>query len=192
MVLYGCAMNERRQSDGGNRRDFYGIAEVADALGLDRQLVTVWRKRRSHSMPEPDAELASGPLWRGETVEPWIDRMRQPVGPATPAPIPPSTVRRVARRLFRLQALLLEDVLRPRLIAQAIAEVRDLVPLIEDSHPSDPLRPALLDVLGPVVRAAPGAEDRGDLISELLGVQSAIVELVASAVRRESAGPRRD
>jgi hypothetical protein len=35
--------------------DFYGIAEIADAMGLSRQLVAVWRKRRSHGIPEPDA-----------------------------------------------------------------------------------------------------------------------------------------
>ncbi len=62
------------------RKAFYGIAEIADALGLNRQLVTAWRRRRSHGIPEPDGELSSGPIWRGTTIEPWIDVVRATAG----------------------------------------------------------------------------------------------------------------
>ena len=77
------------------RRELYGIAEIADALGQSRQLVTVWRRRRTRGMPEPDAELASGPVWRGATIEPWIDdQIRLGGRDSSAAPLPPATVRK--------------------------------------------------------------------------------------------------
>jgi len=65
------------------RKGFYGIAEIAEALGLNRQLVTAWRRRRSHGIPEPDAELSSGPIWRGET-RPMTTRSAGPSGNCSP------------------------------------------------------------------------------------------------------------
>src|SRR5436190_16698212 len=85
------------------RRRHYGIAEIAEALGLNRQLVTVWRKRRSWGMPEPDDELASGPLWLGTTVEPWIDAVRTRLAGEqhqTAEQFGPTLARRVGRRLL--------------------------------------------------------------------------------------------
>jgi hypothetical protein len=46
----------------------YGIAEIARALGEDPGLVGKWRER--HKLPAPDAELATGPVWLAETIEP--------------------------------------------------------------------------------------------------------------------------
>lgn len=48
----------------------YGIAEIARALGEDPRLVGKWRER--HKLPAPDAELAVGPVWLAETIEPLI------------------------------------------------------------------------------------------------------------------------
>lgn len=132
------------------RRELYGIAEIADALGLSRQLVTVWRKRRTRGMPEPDAELASGPVWRGPTIEPWIDDQIRLAGRASEAaPLPPAAIRRAGRRLLRLVALLLEDNRRPRLVQQALREAADLVPEIQAAA-QNPTAAALLKATAPL------------------------------------------
>lgn len=49
----------------------YGIAEIARALGEDPGLVGKWRER--HKLPAPDAELATGPVWLAETIEPLLE-----------------------------------------------------------------------------------------------------------------------
>lgn len=46
-----------------------GIAEIAHMLGEDRRTVAQWRSRGQ--MPEPDALLAMGPVWREETIARW-------------------------------------------------------------------------------------------------------------------------
>ena len=48
----------------------YGIAEVARALDADPGLVGKWRER--HKLPAPDAELATGPVWLADTIEPLL------------------------------------------------------------------------------------------------------------------------
>jgi hypothetical protein len=48
----------------------YGIAEIARALEEDPGLVGKWRER--HKLPAPDAELATGPVWLAETIEPML------------------------------------------------------------------------------------------------------------------------
>src|SRR5690242_11489697 len=107
-----------------SRRRFYGIAEIADALGIDRQLVTVWRRRSSHGMPAPDEELSSGPLWTAETIEPWITATRERLAAGTRTGAPdPARVRQAVRRLFRLVALLLEDEPRPDVIKRALDDL---------------------------------------------------------------------
>jgi hypothetical protein len=119
-------MNDARVSG----RRFYGIAEIAEALGVDRQLVTVWRRRSSHGIPTPDDELASGPLWLAPTIEPWIDRTRarledeaavQAAGSLTPG-----LVKQAARRLFRLVVLLLEEERRPEQLQRALRDLGQL------------------------------------------------------------------
>lgn len=103
-------------------RRFYGIAEIAEALGVDRQLVTVWRRRSSHGLPVPDEELSSGPLWTAETIEPWITatraRLAAEAGARAGAP-DPARVRQAVRRLLRLTALLLEDDPRTDVVTRA-------------------------------------------------------------------------
>lgn len=133
------------------RRELYGIAEIADALGLPRQLVTVWRRRRAHGMPEPDAELASGPVWAGTTIEPWIDGQRA-ARDTTAAPLDQATTRRIARRLLRLVALLLEDPRRPRLVNQALREVTEMLPVLESAE-QDAVAVALTAAAAPVAEA---------------------------------------
>jgi hypothetical protein len=119
------------QDDRAPRRAFYGLAEIADALGLNRQLVTVWRRRRSRGIPEPDAELSSGPIWLGATIEPWIDQVRAELGAAEAAPLTPELARRLVRRVLRLLVLVLEEQPRPRLLAQAVAGITELRAAIE-------------------------------------------------------------
>ena len=48
----------------------YGIAEIARALNTDPGLVGKWRER--HKLPAPDAELATGPVWLADTIEPLL------------------------------------------------------------------------------------------------------------------------
>lgn len=148
-------MSGTRSLAGEPRRDFYGIAEIADAIGVNRQLVTAWRRRRSHGMPEPDAELAAGPLWRGESIEPWIETVRTRLTAGPGAPVSAETVRRAARRVLRLLALLLEDQPRPRLVARALAEVRELLPLMADGEDTDPVVRGLRRLLAPAADAPP-------------------------------------
>jgi hypothetical protein len=147
------------------RRDLYGIAEIADALDQPRQLVTVWRRRRTRGMPEPDAELASGPVWRGPTIEPWIDdQIRLSGRDAGEAPLTADAVRRVGRRLLRLVALLLEENPRPRLIQQALRETGELVPEIEAAE-RDATTVALLRVTAPLTALA---DDHHALLTALV------------------------
>jgi hypothetical protein len=80
---------------------FYGITEIARALGVTRGTVAQWRHRGSQGMPAPDTQLASGPVWLAETIEPWMRRMgvdtdiaddtppvEQPSSPMTKPPVP--------------------------------------------------------------------------------------------------------
>lgn len=49
----------------------YGIAEIARALDARPETVAQWRRRGK--LPTPTAELAMGPVWTAEEIEPWID-----------------------------------------------------------------------------------------------------------------------
>jgi hypothetical protein len=150
---------EGGQGFGGERKAFYGIAEIAEALGLNRQLVTAWRRRRSHGIPEPDAELSSGPIWRGVSVEPWIDIVRDRRDDAGGQPVSPEVALRAGRRMLRVAALLLDQPIRTRLLTQALAEARELLPVVE-SAADDPLGRAVEQLLSPVR----GTDDQpGDL-----------------------------
>ncbi|ANZ35464.1 hypothetical protein BBK82_04590 [Lentzea guizhouensis] len=158
--------------------DFYGIAEIADAMGLSRQLVTVWRKRRSHGIPEPDAELASGPIWRRETVEPWIDRTRGRLGLAGgPESASRSLRLRTSRRVLRLAALMLEEPLRPRVLNEAAAQLRDLAPEIDSTAD---------DVVGALLRELVETVRDPDVPAELLRVPVIESLPLVTAVARNS------
>lgn len=136
------------------RRDLYGIAEIADALDQPRQLVTVWRRRRTRGMPEPDAELASGPVWRGPTIEPWIDDQIRLAGRAADEePLTAAAIQRIGRRMLRLVALLLEESPRLRLIQQALRETSELVPDLEAAR-RDEVTLALLGITAPLTALA--------------------------------------
>lgn len=52
----------------------YGLAEVAKTAGIDKRVLAVWRQRGK--LPEPTAELASGPVWSARVIEPWIEAQR--------------------------------------------------------------------------------------------------------------------
>lgn len=167
------------------RHAIYGIAEIADTVGIGRQLVAAWRRRRSHGMPEPDAELASGPVWLGHTIEPWIDGL--PVRPSGgPAPVTEVEIRQLARRLLRLLALLLEERPRTQLVVRAIAEARELLDLAPEAPDDrDATRRALAVLLGPLrrVRPEPAGDELAELRIELLAVLPRLAELVDGLTR---------
>lgn len=175
------------------RRRYYGIAEVADALGLNRQLVTVWRKRRSRGMPEPDDELASGPLWRGETIEPWIAATRARLAAEArgeAVPLGPEAARRWARRLLRLSALLLEDDPRPALVARTLRELEQAATALLAAAPS-PERDALLATAQAL--SAPPPDDGSGLLGVAVGgVGPALGALRATGVLPERTLPDTD
>ena len=52
--------------------NLYGITEIAKAMNSHSDTVSVWRSRGY--LPEPDAELAMGPVWSARRIEPWIKR----------------------------------------------------------------------------------------------------------------------
>lgn len=53
--------------------DLLGLAEVADALGVAKQVVANWRARRE-DFPPPIATLKSGPVWSGDAIIAWAER----------------------------------------------------------------------------------------------------------------------
>lgn len=175
------------------RRACYGIAEIADALGVARQLVAAWRRRRSHGMPEPDAELASGPVWLGSTIEPWIDRL--PARPIEPEPIGQQEVARAARRVLRLLSLLLEDPPRLALVARALAEVREVADAVaEAGQDRDPVRTGVLRLLAPAgdihdpATPAELAELRRRLLTSLPSLAELVLSLDGGGRVRPAAG----
>ncbi len=128
---------------GGPLRRYYGIAEIADVLGVDRQLVTVWRRRLSRGMPPPDDELAAGPLWVAATIEPWIQQTRTRMARerSDGGPPPPELIRQAARRLLRLTAVLLEEAPEPRVLDRALLALGQLgEPLAAHGGDCDPAR----------------------------------------------------
>jgi predicted DNA-binding transcriptional regulator AlpA len=58
------------------RRNVYGIAEIAEALGARRQTVAQWYNRGK--LPNPTAILKMGPVWVGAKIERWIEEQRSP------------------------------------------------------------------------------------------------------------------
>lgn len=173
-----------------SRKDFYGIAEIAEALGLNRQLVTAWRRRRSHGIPEPDAELSSGPIWRGETVEPWIDKVRDRRD-STAQPITGETALKASRRMLRIAALLLERPIRLRLLSQALAEARDLIPQVDEAD-DDKLGRAVKQLLSPLRKVGDEPPDlqafRQQVLAELALLEPLARMAAESLPDPESAG----
>jgi hypothetical protein len=173
-----------------SRKAFYGIAEIAEALGLNRQLVTAWRRRRSHGIPEPDAELSSGPIWRGETVEPWIDQVRDRRD-HTSQPVTGEVALKAGRRMLRVAALLLEQPIRLRLLSQALAEARELIPAVDEAA-DDPLSRAVAQLLGPLRKTGDEPADlaafRQQVLAELAHLEPLIRMAAESLPDPESAG----
>src|SRR5262249_19097256 len=135
----------------------------------------------SHGMPDPDAELASGPVWLGSTIEPWIDQL--PVRPIEPEPIGRQEVARAARRVLRLLALLLEGSPRVAVVTRALAEVHEVAAAVAGAgRDADPVRGGVLRLLAPAgdVRDPGAPAELADLRRRLLTALPALAELVLS------------
>jgi len=52
-----------------------GVTEIADLLGLSRQRCD--QLSRTKGFPEPEAELASGRVWKREEVEAWVRKVKR-------------------------------------------------------------------------------------------------------------------
>jgi len=174
-------------TDGWPRRRYYGIAEIADALGIDRQLVTVWRRRSSHGMPAPDDELSSGPLWLAATIEPWISLTRARMEAEATAQgaehLTPAMARRTARQLFRLTELLLEEPRVAEALAQCLRELGELhQPLATAAGAVGGSRRGLAD-LAALARMAGQLADRVDATRNLDDLLAACLQVVPHAAR---------
>ena len=61
----------------------YGIAEIANALEVDRHLVAQWYRRSSRNLsggmdlPKPNAVLSMSPVWTGQTLNSWLRVMKR-------------------------------------------------------------------------------------------------------------------
>jgi hypothetical protein len=51
-----------------------GYIEIAARAGVQRPVVTTWRKRHSESFPTPVAEIEVGPVWYWPDVAQWLDQ----------------------------------------------------------------------------------------------------------------------
>jgi chromosome partitioning protein len=67
--------------------DLVGLSEVADRLGVSKQVIANWRQRQE-SFPQPIANLKSGPVWQWAEIAAWAGQnnitIRQ-FGQAVPA-----------------------------------------------------------------------------------------------------------
>lgn len=52
--------------------DLVDLAEIAERLGVPKDTVNKWRFR--NLLPEPDYNLAVGPVWEWETIRDWAER----------------------------------------------------------------------------------------------------------------------
>ncbi len=55
----------------------YGIAEIAQALGVRRQTVAQWHK--PGQLPPTTEDLAMGPVWMGQDIQPWLDKKKEEI-----------------------------------------------------------------------------------------------------------------
>lgn len=55
--------------------DYYGVREIADALGEDPRVVSNWWRRGK--LPEPSARLYMGPMWTAAAIRPWIRKRKR-------------------------------------------------------------------------------------------------------------------
>jgi predicted DNA-binding transcriptional regulator AlpA len=55
-------------------RKIYGIAEIAEELGVRRETVAQWHNRKQ--LPDPDEQLGMGPAWLAKTIRPWLEKKK--------------------------------------------------------------------------------------------------------------------
>lgn len=49
-----------------------GSRELAETLGVSKQLLSIWRKRGK--LPTPIAELHCGPIWNKQDIDRWMNK----------------------------------------------------------------------------------------------------------------------
>lgn len=84
---------EWKSSDGRTFQDFkdevrrytglVSVAEIAERAGVKPNTVSKWLLRHD-DFPEPAAELAIGPVWIWDDIEPWV-RAQAAKGPGRPS-----------------------------------------------------------------------------------------------------------
>lgn len=55
--------------------DLIGVAEIADLAGVSKQVIGNWYARYDH-FPRPIQRLRSGPVWKREAVEMWVQSFK--------------------------------------------------------------------------------------------------------------------
>ena len=55
-----------------SRERIYGVAELAEACGVEPRRVAAWLVRGSYDIPAPDVRLRATPIWYASTIEAWI------------------------------------------------------------------------------------------------------------------------
>ena len=53
------------------KREVYGVAEIAEKLGVARQVVAKWKYRGK--LPAPDEVLAAGPVWLSASLREFFE-----------------------------------------------------------------------------------------------------------------------
>lgn len=56
----------------GYTLDLVGVAEIADMLGVSKQVIANWRSRKG-SFPDPSVTLRSGPVWARDAIIQWAE-----------------------------------------------------------------------------------------------------------------------
>ena len=52
-----------------SRLDILGVTEAAELLGISVVTFKNWQRAKTAPLPEPDAVLRCGPIWRRSTIE---------------------------------------------------------------------------------------------------------------------------
>lgn len=144
------------RSAAGARELLYGIPEIAELLEEPRGNVNAWYLRGTYGMPGPDQHVANVPVWFASSIEPWIAGRLALADADQEPPLTDDFLRDLAKRYFRLMALLLETApRRPGLILRSSAELRELGPRLARALEEDARAAKRLSELSSVLERLP-------------------------------------